>query len=242
MTELRIPNFITSRWDWLGQWTGDSIPWNWWHGPQEFTGEHGDELNGFVYVVYRYLACTLADRGYQKSRSRRVKWKEAHVFTVFLFVVLYRYSENVRRPLKESVSESEKIFCGSESEKKVFRSATLWSTGNFLVTPTTHFELLFSSGLCGAVAVFPFDFVRRGVIQGPVKLVHSLSTVPYAGTVNHVACWTVVVAASELFSIVVSLYHDAMRLRPYRSISDLNKITYFKKASYRYISYVTQKL
>ena len=29
--------------------------------------------------------------------------------------------------------------------------------------------------------MFPFDFVRRGVIQGKVKLRHGMSTVPYAG-------------------------------------------------------------
>ena len=33
----------------------------------------------------------------------------------------------------------------------------------------------------GAVSVYPFDFVRRGVILGKVSLRHSLSTVPYAG-------------------------------------------------------------
>jgi len=37
------------------------------------------------------------------------------------------------------------------------------------------------AGFLGAAAVFPFDFVRRGVIQGKVKFSHSLSTVPYAG-------------------------------------------------------------
>jgi len=37
------------------------------------------------------------------------------------------------------------------------------------------------SGFFGAAAVFPFDFVRRGVIQGKVKFSHSLSTVPYSG-------------------------------------------------------------
>jgi hypothetical protein len=37
-------------------------------------------------------------------------------------------------------------------------------------------------GLCGGLAVFPFDFVRRGVLGGRVKLLHSLSTVPYAGS------------------------------------------------------------
>ena len=41
-------------------------------------------------------------------------------------------------------------------------------------------KVLFS-GLLGAVSVFPFDFVRRGVIKGRVGLSHSLSTVPYAG-------------------------------------------------------------
>jgi hypothetical protein len=77
-----------------------------------------------------------------------VKCKKAHIFTVakFFFVVLF--SENVRRPLEENfgmvcpkiqymyaesvsvsesvpIHESKKFLCGSESEKKVFGSATL---------------------------------------------------------------------------------------------------------------------
>eukprot|EP00090_Calanus_glacialis_P045495 TRINITY_DN8481_c0_g1_i2.p1 TRINITY_DN8481_c0_g1~~TRINITY_DN8481_c0_g1_i2.p1 ORF type:complete len:177 (-),score=46.76 TRINITY_DN8481_c0_g1_i2:816-1346(-) len=36
------------------------------------------------------------------------------------------------------------------------------------------------AGILGASSVFPFDFVRRGVLQGRVTLMHSLSTVPYA--------------------------------------------------------------
>lgn len=37
------------------------------------------------------------------------------------------------------------------------------------------------SGFCGATSVFPFDFVRRGVLHDQkLKLRHSLSTVPYA--------------------------------------------------------------
>ena len=39
-------------------------------------------------------------------------------------------------------------------------------------------------GFLGAGAVFPFDFVRRGVIQGQIKFRHSLSTVPYAGILS----------------------------------------------------------
>eukprot|EP00092_Neocalanus_flemingeri_P006685 GFUD01007220.1.p1 GENE.GFUD01007220.1~~GFUD01007220.1.p1 ORF type:complete len:177 (-),score=43.65 GFUD01007220.1:877-1407(-) len=37
------------------------------------------------------------------------------------------------------------------------------------------------SGFLGAASVFPFDFVRRGVIAGKLTLRHGLSTVPYAG-------------------------------------------------------------
>jgi len=37
------------------------------------------------------------------------------------------------------------------------------------------------SGFLGAASVFPFDFVRRGVIAGKLSLRHGLSTVPYAG-------------------------------------------------------------
>ena len=42
------------------------------------------------------------------------------------------------------------------------------------------FNFTYSSGILGASSVFPFDFVRRGVLQGRVTLMHSLSTVPYA--------------------------------------------------------------
>eukprot|EP00088_Acartia_fossae_P042561 TRINITY_DN4471_c0_g1_i1.p1 TRINITY_DN4471_c0_g1~~TRINITY_DN4471_c0_g1_i1.p1 ORF type:complete len:167 (-),score=18.64 TRINITY_DN4471_c0_g1_i1:86-586(-) len=37
------------------------------------------------------------------------------------------------------------------------------------------------AGFLGAASVFPFDFVRRGVIQGKIQFRHSLSTVPYSG-------------------------------------------------------------
>jgi len=37
------------------------------------------------------------------------------------------------------------------------------------------------AGFIGAASVFPFDFVRRGVMPGKVLFRHSLSTVPYAG-------------------------------------------------------------
>merc|ERR1712059_218916 len=37
------------------------------------------------------------------------------------------------------------------------------------------------AGFLGAASVFPFDFVRRGVMPGKVLFRHSLSTVPYAG-------------------------------------------------------------
>jgi len=46
--------------------------------------------------------------------------------------------------------------------------------------PGFHFLLGGLSGFLGAGAVYPFDFVRQGVIQG-IKFRHSLSTVPYAG-------------------------------------------------------------
>ena len=39
------------------------------------------------------------------------------------------------------------------------------------------------SGLLGAASVYPFDFVRSGVLTSEkVRFRHSLSTVPYAGT------------------------------------------------------------
>merc|ERR1739847_254464 len=38
------------------------------------------------------------------------------------------------------------------------------------------------SGFFGAAAVYPFDFVRRGVIKGRASFLHNLSTVPYAAT------------------------------------------------------------
>jgi len=47
--------------------------------------------------------------------------------------------------------------------------------------PTYPFLLGGVAGLLGAASVYPFDFVRRGVIQGKINFSHSLSTVPYAG-------------------------------------------------------------
>jgi len=64
------------------------------------------------------------------------------------------------------------------------------------------------AGFLGAASVFPFDFVRRGVIQGKIKFRHSLSTVPYSGvffglyftarreTTSSQVFWALVAAAS----------------------------------------------
>jgi len=54
-------------------------------------------------------------------------------------------------------------------------------TNNMLSPHGQSFLIGSLAGLFGASAVFPFDFVRRGVIQGKVKLRHGMSTVPYAG-------------------------------------------------------------
>lgn len=47
--------------------------------------------------------------------------------------------------------------------------------------PYNHYFQGALSGLCGALTIYPFDFVRQGAItSGKAKLVHSLATVPYA--------------------------------------------------------------
>jgi len=38
-----------------------------------------------------------------------------------------------------------------------------------------------TSGLCASVSLFPFDFVRAGVVSGPKRFLAAGSTVPYAG-------------------------------------------------------------
>merc|ERR1712172_226897 len=38
-----------------------------------------------------------------------------------------------------------------------------------------------ASGLCASVSLFPFDFVRAGVVSGPKRILAAGSTVPYAG-------------------------------------------------------------
>jgi len=54
-------------------------------------------------------------------------------------------------------------------------------TSALMMSPGTPVFIGCLSGFLGAASVFPFDFVRRGVIAGRVTLRHSLSTVPYAG-------------------------------------------------------------
>jgi len=60
----------------------------------------------------------------------------------------------------------------SRKEKERERAAT------FLVPVTVGL----ASGLCASVSLFPFDFVRAGVVSGPKRFLAAGSTMPYAGT------------------------------------------------------------
>jgi len=60
---------------------------------------------------------------------------------------------------------------GLQSRKEKERAAT------FLVPVTVGL----ASGLCASVSLFPFDFVRAGVVSGRKRFLAAGSTVPYAG-------------------------------------------------------------
>jgi len=59
----------------------------------------------------------------------------------------------------------------SRKEKEREKAAT------FLVPVTVGL----ASGLCASVSLFPFDFVRAGVVSGRKRFLAAGSTVPYAG-------------------------------------------------------------
>jgi len=67
------------------------------------------------------------------------------------------------------------------SHRKYLGQVTPDMVASVMATPGVPVLTGSLAGFLGASSVFPFDFVRRGVIQGRVTLRHSLSTVPYAG-------------------------------------------------------------
>ncbi|XP_075242490.1 uncharacterized protein LOC142337233 [Convolutriloba macropyga] len=69
------------------------------------------------------------------------------------------------------------FICGSLNELNKYQNVYKFDLGACNGGPFFFGAI---AGLCGAASVYPFDFVRRGVIEGQFKFRHSLSTVPYA--------------------------------------------------------------
>ncbi len=77
------------------------------------------------------------------------------------------------------------MFCADYIASFVFHFAIKYGLWESKIKTEGHIQNYYIhgavSGLFGALAVYPFDFVRQGAItSGKAKLIHNLATVPYA--------------------------------------------------------------
>lgn len=107
------------------------------------------------------------------------------------------------------------MFCADYISAFIFHFGInygLWKCGEEKIINSYGHGAL--SGLLGALAIYPFDFVRQGAItSGKAQLIHNLATVPYAtaffglyfhqrdaSSLKSQATWAVISASLAVFA------------------------------------------